>query len=77
MKDNIIKADTLGEPEKLGWTCLGPVDCDDCWQNTGWVYCKAGQFAVFNEAGPDIEFKEYIEPSIAMENLREYGRVSR
>ena len=69
MRDNIILADELGEPENLGWTKLGPIDRDDCWHGTGWVYCKAGQFAVFNEALSDMEFKEFLEKSVAVDQL--------
>jgi len=71
MKDQIILADEWGQPEKLGWTKLGPIDRDDCWQNTGWVYCKGGEFVVFNEAGPDMEFKGFLEQEEAMQKLFE------
>lgn len=69
MKDQIILADTLGEPEKLGWTLLGRIDRDDCWQGTGWVYCKANHFVVFNECGPDIDFMGYLHPALAIDQL--------
>ena len=71
MKDQIILADELGEPHELGWTLLGPVDRPDCWQNTGWIYCKEGKFALFNEFGPEMEFITFLEKPDAMRALFE------
>ena len=69
MKDTIELVDEMGEAEELGWTCLGRVHRDDCWQETGWVYCKKDKFAVFNEAGPDMQFLGYLDKGEAMEEL--------
>ena len=70
MKDEIILVETFEEATELGWTQLGGVDIENCWQGVGYLCCKNDKFALIDDKiNGYCEFVKYISKEIALKKL--------
>jgi hypothetical protein len=70
MKDEIISVDTFEEAINLGWTRIGRIWDERCWQSTAWIWCKNNRFVLLKDrVNGYCAFLQYINVDEAMKRF--------
>ena len=75
-KDKILLVESEDEVSDLGWTCLGPVACEECmYSGIAWLWCKKDKFVLLDEKGEGkCGFASFVTKDEGLLQLCEYKK---
>lgn len=75
-KDKILLVESENEVSNLGWTCLGPVPCEECIHGgIAWLWCKKDKFVLLDEKGDGkCGFASFVTKDEGLLQLCEYQK---
>ena len=75
-KDPILLIESENEAAQLGWTRLGPIQCEECMYGIAWLWCKEDKFVLLEDIGNgQCDFIGFIPREEGLIQLYEYQKA--